>query len=74
LGDGRVKLHHIGLMFASNGSISNVFTVDEIDTLASNGRTCSGTCEPFPPIDVYGTGTPLAEAKGTTAGTRNTVN
>jgi hypothetical protein len=68
-----VKLHHIGLMFASDGSISNIFTVDEIDTLASNGRTYSGTFELFLPTDVYRTGTPLAEVKRTTAGTRITV-
>jgi hypothetical protein len=75
LGDGRVKLHHIGLMFASDGSISNVFTVDEIDTVASNGKTYSGIFDfkLFLPTDVYGTGTPLAEVKGTTAGTRITV-
>jgi hypothetical protein len=75
LGDGRVKLHHIGLMFASDGSISNIFTVDEIDTVASNGKTYSGTFDfkLFLPTDVYGTGTPLAEVKGTTAGTRITV-
>jgi hypothetical protein len=75
VGDGCVKLHHIGLMFASDGSVSNVFTVDEIDRVASNGKTYSGTFDfkLFPPTDVYGTGTPLAEAKGTTAGTRITV-
>jgi hypothetical protein len=75
VGDGCVKLHHIGLMFASDGSVSNVFTIDEIDRVASNGKTYSGTFDfkLFPPTDVYGTGTPLAEAKGTTAGTRITV-
>jgi hypothetical protein len=75
LGEGRVKLHHIGLMFAPDGSVSNIFTVDEIDRVASNGKTYSGTFDfkLFPPTDVYGTGMPLAEAKGTTAGTRITV-
>jgi len=75
LGERRVKLHHIGLMFASDGSISNVFTVDEIDTVAPNGKTYSGTFvfKLFLPTDVYGTGTPLAVAKGTTAGTRISV-
>jgi hypothetical protein len=75
LRDGRVKLHHIGLMFGSDGSVSNVFTVDEIDKVASDGKTYSGTFDfkLFPATDVYGTGTPLAEAKGTTAGTRITV-
>jgi hypothetical protein len=75
LGDRRVKLHHIGLMFAADGSISNVFTVDEIDTVAPDGKTYSGNFDfkLFLPTDVYGTGTPLAEAKGTTAATRITV-
>jgi hypothetical protein len=75
LGDHRVKLHHIGLMFAPDGSISNVFTFDEIDTVASDGKTYSGNFDfkLFLPADVYGSGTPLAEAKGTTAATRITV-
>src|ERR1700682_2622352 len=33
---GSVKLHHIGLMF-TDGKISNIFTVDETNTVASNG-------------------------------------
>jgi hypothetical protein len=71
----RVKLHHIGLMFAPDGSIANVFTVDEVDIVAPHGKTYTGVFDfkLFPPKDVYGTGTPLAEAKGTTAGTRITV-
>jgi hypothetical protein len=75
LGDGRVKLHHIGLMFGSDGSISNVFTVDEYDKVAADGKTYSGTFDfkLFLPSDVLGAGTALAEAKGTTAGTRITV-
>jgi hypothetical protein len=74
LDHGSVKLHHIGLMFA-NGAISNIFTVDETDTVASNGKIYTGTFDfkLFLPTDVYGTGTPLAEVKGTTAGTRITV-
>jgi hypothetical protein len=75
MGDHRVKLHHIGLMFAPDGAISNVFTVDETDTVASDGKTYSGNFEfkLFLPTDVFGTGTPLAVAKGTDAGTRITV-
>jgi hypothetical protein len=74
-GRGRVKLHHIGLMFASDGTISNVFTVDEIDKVASDGKTYSGTFEfkLFGPTDVLGTGKPLAQASGTTQATRITV-
>lgn len=70
-----VKLHHIGLMFASDGTISNVFTVDETDTVANNGKTYQGYFDfkLFPASDVLGTGTPLAEVKGTTAATRIAV-
>jgi hypothetical protein len=52
-----------------------LLTDDEIDTVATNGKTYSGTFvfKLFLPTDVYGTGTPLAVAKGTTAGTRISV-
>jgi len=76
LKDGRVKLHHIGLMFdPASGKISNVFTVDEIDCVAPDGKTYSGTFDfkIFDATDVYGTGAFVQEIKGTTAGTRITV-
>jgi hypothetical protein len=75
LSHGSVKLHHIGLMFAADGAISNVFTVDETDTIAHNGKTYKGTFDfkLFDATNVFGTGTPLAEVTGTTAGTRITV-
>jgi hypothetical protein len=76
LGDGSVKLHHIGLMFDSMGNVSNIFTVDEKDTVASNGKTYSGTFEfkLWPPsFDAVGIGSPLAEVTGKTLGTRITV-
>lgn len=76
LGDGSVKLHHIGLMFAPDGSISSIFTVDETDTVASDGKTYKGRFEfkLWPPsYAAVGTGTPIAEVKGTTAATRITV-
>jgi len=76
LGDGRVKLHHIGLMFDATGNVSNIFTVDEKDTVASNGKTYSGTFDfkLWPPsFDAVDIGSPLAEVTGTTAGTRITV-
>jgi hypothetical protein len=77
LGEGRVKLHHIGLMFdATTGQISNIFTVDEHDRVASNGKTYSGTFDfkLWPPsYDAVGVGTPIAEVTGTTSGTRITV-
>ncbi len=53
LGDGRVKLHHIGLMFNTDGNppayvgappeyVTNVFTVDETDKVAPNSKTYAG--------------------------------
>jgi len=75
-GHGNVKLHHIGLMFAPDGSISFIFTVDEKDTVAPNGKTYSGTFDfkLWPPVfSEVDTGKPLQEVKGTTAGTRITV-
>src|SRR6202167_4727956 len=35
LGKGTIKLHHIGLMFNSDGSLSAIFTDDETNTVAS---------------------------------------
>ena len=73
---GSVKLHHIGLMFDSMGRISNIFTIDEKDTVASDGKTYSGTFDfkLWPPsFGAVGVGSPLAEVKGTTFGTRITV-
>jgi hypothetical protein len=71
---GSVKLHHIGLMFAG-GAITNIFTVDETNTVASNGKTYTGTFhfKLFGPTNVFGTGTPILEVTGSTAGTRITV-
>jgi hypothetical protein len=76
LGDNRVKLHHIGAMFAADGSVSSFFTVDEIDTVAANGKTYSGSFEfkLWPPsYEAVGVGVPISEVKGTTAATRITV-
>jgi hypothetical protein len=75
-GHGSVKLHHIGLMFASDGNISFIFTVDEKNKVAPNGKTYSGTFhfKLWPPVfSQVDTGRPLQEVKGTTAGTRITV-
>jgi hypothetical protein len=74
--NGKVKLHHIGLMFDSaSGNISFVFTVDEVNVVAKDGKTYSGNFDfkLFAASDVYGTGTPLQEVKGTAAGTRITL-
>ena len=75
LGHRSVKLHHLGLMFATDGAISNVFTVDETDTVASDGKTYKGNFDfkLFDATNVFGTGTPSLEVTGTTAGTRITV-
>jgi len=76
LDEGSVKLHHIGLMFNADGSISSMFTVDETDTVASDGKTYTGTFDfrLWPPsFAAVGAGTPIAEVKGTTAATRITV-
>src|SRR5580658_1103319 len=73
LGEGRVKLHHIGIMFnATTGQISNIFTVDEKNKVAANGETYSGTFDfkLWPPsFDAVGVGTPIAELTGTTSAT-----
>jgi hypothetical protein len=76
LGHGTVKLHHIGLMFDSAGHLANIFTVDEKNTVAPNGKTYSGTFDFklwLPSFDSVGVGSPLAEVTGTTVGTRITV-
>ena len=76
LDDSRVKLHHIGLMFNPDGSLSAIFTVDETDTVASDGKTYKGMFDfkLWPPsYDAVGAGTPIAEVKGITAATRIAV-
>lgn len=76
LGDHRVKLHHIGLMFAPDGSISSIFTDDEKVTVASDGKTYKGmfVFKLWPPsYDAVGVGAPISEVKGTMAATRITV-
>jgi hypothetical protein len=65
-----VKLHHVGLMFNPDGSIRATFTVDEVDTVAADNKTYSGTFD-FKVFDP--SGNQVAEVKGTTAGTRITV-
>jgi hypothetical protein len=86
LGDGHIKVHHIGVMFATEGNppeyVTNVFTVDETDTVAPNGKTYSGFFDfkLFVPTQCANsatgyvcTGTPIAEVTGTTLGVRITV-
>jgi hypothetical protein len=76
LDEGTVKLRHIGLMFNSDGSISSIFTVDETDTVTSDGKSYKGRFDfkLWPPsYAAVGVGTPISEVKGTTAATRITV-
>ena len=76
LGKGTVKLHHIGLMFNSDGSLSAIFTDDETNTVAPDGKTYKGMFDfkLWPPsYDAVGVGKPIAEVKGTVAATRITV-
>ncbi len=70
-----VQLHHIGLMFNTDGSVKAVFSTDEINTVSYDGKFYSGTFtfRLFPPTDVYATGTPIVTVTGTTYGTRITV-
>jgi hypothetical protein len=60
-------------MFNPDGSISSMFTVDETDKVASDGKTFQGSFD-FklwqPSYDAVGKGSPIAEVKGTTAATR----
>jgi len=71
VGPRTVKLHHVGLMFDSgSGTLVRTFTVDEIDTVAVNGKNYQGTFD-FKVFDLNEN--LLQEVKGTTAGTRVTV-
>jgi hypothetical protein len=63
-------------MFDAAGHVSNMFTQDETNTVASNGKTYGGTFDfkLWPPsFDAVGVGNPLAEVTGTIAATRITV-
>jgi hypothetical protein len=68
-GRATVKLHHIGIMWGSDGKIAGTFTIDEEDTVASNGKSYSGNFE-FKQYDP--SGNPVADIKGTTAAKRVT--
>jgi hypothetical protein len=76
MGKGTVKLHHIGLMFNPDGSLSAIFTDDETNTVVSDGKTYKGMFDfkLWPPsYDAVGVGEPIAEVKGTIVATRITV-
>jgi len=65
-----VKLHHLGFMYSPDGTLQASFTIDEIDTVAQNNKTYSGTFD-FKVFDL--SGNLLQEVKGTAAATRITV-
>jgi len=76
IGHDSVKLHHLGLMFASNGDLAFIFTIDEKNTVSAHGNSYTGTWDfkLWPPsFAAVGTGKPLQEISGTTAATRITV-
>jgi hypothetical protein len=74
--DHRIKLHHIGLMFNPDGSISALFTDDEVVSVSKDGKTYTGSFDfrLWPPsYDAVGVGTPISEVKGNIAATRVVV-
>src|SRR3984885_10562486 len=76
LGGGKVKLHHIGLMFDPNGNLAFIFTVDEKDMVSAHGSAYTGAFDfrLWPPsFAAVGIGKPIQEISGTTAATRITV-
>jgi len=64
-----VKLHHIGIIWGSDGKIAATFTVDEENTVSEDGKSYSGTFE-FNQFDP--SGNPAGSFKGTTAAKRVT--
>ena len=70
-----VKLHHFGAITAPDGSVVAIFYMDEVNRVAPDGTTYSGTWDfkLYAPADVLGTGPVLQEIAGTTAATRITV-
>ena len=70
-----VKLHHFGAVTGPDGSVVAIFWIDEVNRVAPDGTTYSGTWDfkLYAPTDVFGTGPVLQEIMGTTAATRITV-
>ena len=70
-----VKLHHFGAMTGPDGSVVGIFWIDEINRVAPDGTTYTGTWDfkLYGPTDVFGMGPVLQEISGTTAATRITV-
>jgi hypothetical protein len=71
IGPRTVKLHHIGFIFGSDGSLAANFTIDETDTVDFDNRSYHGHFD-FKQYDAT-TGTLMLEIKGTSSATRITV-
>ena len=71
-GSRTVRLHHIGWTFdpTSTGTANGTFTLDEDNTVSSDGKSYTGTFT-FKTFDLKGN--PGTEASGTIAATRITV-
>jgi hypothetical protein len=71
-----VRLHHFGALTAPDGSVTGIFWMDEVDRVAADGRTYTGTWvfRLFGPSDVLGTGPLLQQISGTMEAARITVN
>jgi len=41
-GNRSVKLHHIGVMWGTDGKVAGTFTIDEEDTVSDDGKSYSG--------------------------------
>jgi len=67
-----VRLHHTGWTFDDSGNATGFFTIDETDTLASNGMSYSGKFD-FKVFDSNGEYLSGSETTGTIAATRITV-
>lgn len=69
------KLHHFGTITGPDGGAVAIFWMDEVDRVAPDGRTYTGTWDfkLYGPTDVFGTGPLLQEITGTAAATRITV-
>ncbi|MGH9411084.1 MAG: hypothetical protein ACRD1V_16700 [Vicinamibacterales bacterium] len=72
---GHVKLHHFGAVTGPDGSVVAIFYIDEINHVARDGRSYTGSWDMkiYDATDVFGTGPVLQEISGTLAATRITV-
>ncbi|MGC2161680.1 MAG: hypothetical protein WA634_07225 [Silvibacterium sp.] len=68
-----VRLHHTGWTFSDTGTLTGTFTLDETNTVASNGMTYSGSFT-FKVYDTNGDYISGSEVTGAIAATRITVN